>query len=268
MVKARAFALLALGASSAAAQEWKPGPVSAGYRFTGGSGSYWAHAFEGRAVMSVDTRTDAYTRFDYTIDKVHRWSFSWTLGGQQDLGGDWQGRTGLGYSRGEYKAGGDSVGSFLVEAAGGHPIGDWWGDLEYRLTAGRVARVFSTPSLDRSGGGSGRKASALAVPSRRNSGPGSSVATAGAAAASTFTQHDITAYLGGALPVEGLNGGLSATYWTRDGASGWSASIDGSYPLSDAWSLSTVATLDLPSGADSGVFLSAGLRYGFTPVEE
>lgn len=266
MAKARAFALLAFLGPLAAAQDWKPGPASAGYRFTGGSGSYWAHAFEGRATMRVDPRTDAYTRFDYTIDKIHRWSFAWTLGGQQDLGGAWQGRAGLGYSRGEYRSGGDSVGSFLIEAGAGRPVGAWWGDLEYRLTAGRVGRVFSTPSLDRSGGGSGRGASPLAVPSRKGPGPGSSVAATGVV--SEFTQHDVTAYLGGALPVEGLSMGLAASAWRRDGSSGWSASVDGSYPLRGAWSVSTVATLDLPSGADAGVFVSAALRYEFTPEEE
>lgn len=234
---------------AAFSQEWEPREASGAYRFTTGRG-HWGHAFHGVAWMEVDPRTRPYARFDYTIDRPHKWALSTVLGADQDIG-TWVGRSAFGYSWGRLREADRSSQAFLLDLGLTKPFQNWSFGGEYRFSIGTMERTTSAPMVKIK---TWEQARSLAL--RLGS-------SALEVVPEKFSLHEFPLFARGSLPgLPRLRTDLSILGWLRsDGGPGLSEGLDLAYRFRRHWEWTTGVSFDQSAGRRGAVFLGMGIRY-------
>lgn len=258
-------AAFAAGAASAA-PEWRDAKLSAGYRFTAGSGDYVGNAFLLRGRLRLTPDWSAYSRLDLLRDRAYDRALALIVGAERDLPRDWLAWAGAGFSDAEFQDGGGGS-SFRLETGAGRPLGRWWADGEYRLVDGKIGQLL--PGGAQSGSTSASQAMGMTVQQDgHHPSPGQPPTSAPAQTGSRFTQNEVTLLLASPTVRLGkpVSFGLSASYWTRsDGPDGFTPYGSAVIRLTPRWATLLGAWTDIPNGGSKRYYGSAGLRYAFLP---
>jgi hypothetical protein len=247
-----AAAVLLLLAAAASADDWRPGPASAEYRYTGGSDSYWGHLFRGYASMNVDQRTRPFARFDMQVDRYYDWEGTAVLGAEQKIDQDWSGHAAAGATQGDLHKANQTSSSIFVDIGFDRRAGTWRSGVVYWLSRGSADPVGAPKSVE-------QETFALAASSA--SANGTSIT-----APEDFWYHQGTLFLGGPIgPYLSLGGSLIG--WTRSdtGSNGWAERLDLELKLVTDLSLTAAVQLEQPRGRAGQHYSSVGLRYFFVP---